>query len=247
MTGRFEGRVALVTGAGSGMGRAITLRLAAEGASVLGIDLDEQRLAETKSLSDGVVDVRQADVAEPQACADAVAASVSQFGRLDVLGNVAGIWWAKHLADVRPEEYRRMMAVNLDAYFFFCQAAVPHLLETGGNIVNIASNAGVQGLPYSAVYCASKGGVVQLTKALAIEFIKSLRVNAIAPAGTNTNLFVGGSFPADPDPDLMGRLGGHRGMAEPEEVAALFAFLASDEARSITGAIYLLDNGLTAY
>jgi NAD(P)-dependent dehydrogenase (short-subunit alcohol dehydrogenase family) len=140
-----------------------------------------------------------------------------------------------------------MMAVNLDAYVFLCQAAVPHLLESGGNIVNVASNAGLQGLPYSAVYCASKHGVVGLTRALAIEFVKSLRVNAIAPAGTNTNLFAGSSFPSDPDPDLMGRLGGHRGMAEPEEVAALFSFLASDEARSVTGAVYTLDNGITSY
>jgi meso-butanediol dehydrogenase/(S,S)-butanediol dehydrogenase/diacetyl reductase len=247
MAGRFDGKVALVTGAGSGMGRAIVLRLASEGATVLGVDIDEGRLAETKSAASGTVSVRQADLADPQACADAVDACVAEHGGLDVLGNVAGIWWAKHLGDVTVPDYRRMMAVNLDAYFFLAQAAVPYLLERGGNIVNIASNAGLQGLPYSAVYCASKGGVVQLTKALAIEFVKTLRVNAIAPAGTNTNLFLGGSFPADPDPELMGRLGGHRGMAEPEEVAGLFAFLASDEARSITGAIYTLDNGITSY
>jgi NAD(P)-dependent dehydrogenase (short-subunit alcohol dehydrogenase family) len=248
MVRRFDGKVALVTGAGSGMGRSITLRLASEGASVYAIDIDEGRLAETKSLAEGTVAARQADLAEPEACRRAVSGCAGEFGRLDVLGNVAGIWWAKHLADVTVEDYRRMMAVNVDAYFFLAQAAMPHLLETGGNVVNIASNAGLQGLPYSAVYCASKGGVVQLTRALAIEFIKAaVRVNAIAPAGTNTNLFLSGSFPADPDPDLMGRLAGHRGMAEPDEVAALFAFLASDEARSITGAIYTLDNGITSY
>jgi meso-butanediol dehydrogenase / (S,S)-butanediol dehydrogenase / diacetyl reductase len=113
--------------------------------------------------------------------------------------------------------------------------------------VNIASNAGLQGIPYSLAYCVSKGGVVQLTRALAVEYLKTpLRVNAIAPAGTNTNLTASVRFPSDVDPDLARRMGGVRGMAEPDEVAALFAFLASDEARSITGAIYTLDNGLAA-
>jgi NAD(P)-dependent dehydrogenase (short-subunit alcohol dehydrogenase family) len=112
--------------------------------------------------------------------------------------------------------------------------------------VNIASNAGIQGVPYSAAYCMSKGGVVQLTRSLAVEFLKTpLRVNAIAPAGTNTNIAAKAGFPADMDGELAGRMAGLRGLAEPEEVAALFAFLASDEARSVTGAVYTIDNGLT--
>jgi NAD(P)-dependent dehydrogenase (short-subunit alcohol dehydrogenase family) len=139
------------------------------------------------------------------------------------------------------------MAINLDACFFLAQAAIPHLLEAGGNIVNIASNAGLQGVPYSAAYCMSKGGVVQLTRALAVEFLKrQLRVNAIAPAGTNTNIATSTTFPADMDGELSRRMAGFRGLAEPEEVAALFSFLASDDARSVTGAIYTIDNGLTA-
>jgi NAD(P)-dependent dehydrogenase (short-subunit alcohol dehydrogenase family) len=145
------------------------------------------------------------------------------------------------------EDYRKVMAINLDAYFFLAQAAIPHLLDTGGNIVNIASNAGLQGVPYSAAYCMSKGGVVQMTRSLAVEFLKTqLRVNAIAPAGTNTNIAAEAIFPADMDPDLAGRMAGLRGLTEPDEVAALFCFLASDEARSITGAVYTIDNGLTA-
>jgi len=112
--------------------------------------------------------------------------------------------------------------------------------------VNIASNAGLQGLPYSAAYCMSKGGVVQLTRALAVEFLKTpLRVNAIAPAGTNTNITSSTAFPPDVDPDLVGRMAGLRGLAEPEEIAALFLFLASDDARSVTGAVYTIDNGIT--
>jgi NAD(P)-dependent dehydrogenase (short-subunit alcohol dehydrogenase family) len=247
MTSRFEGRAALVTGAGSGMGRAITIRLAAEGASVLAADIDGGRLDETRTLASGTVVVKQADVGEPRNCADLVAAAVSEFGRLDVLGNIAGIYVAGHVADMTAEQYRRIMAVNLDAYFFLAQAAIPHLLAANGNIVNIASNAGLQGIPYSAVYAMTKGGVVQLTRALAVEFLKRpLRVNAIAPAGTNTNIGANTTFPADADVELLTRMAGFRGMAEPEDVAALFAFLASDEARSITGSIYTLDNGLTA-
>jgi NAD(P)-dependent dehydrogenase (short-subunit alcohol dehydrogenase family) len=259
VTGRFEGKVALVTGAGSGIGRAVTVRLAGEGAAVLAVDIDADRLGETKGLaggsaesagsagSAGSVAVRQADISDPAACAAAVAACVDEHGRLDVLGNVAGIFLASHATELSVEDYRRVMGVNLDACFFLAQAALPHLLASGGNIVSIASNAGLQGVPYAAAYCMSKGGVVQLTRALAVEYLKTgLRVNAIAPAGTNTNLLASAHFPPDADGDLMTRIGGFRGLTEPDEVAALFCFLASDEARSITGAVYTLDNGLTA-
>jgi meso-butanediol dehydrogenase/(S,S)-butanediol dehydrogenase/diacetyl reductase len=247
MTERFENKVALITGAGSGMGRAITIRLAQEGAAVLAVDIDEDRLEETRKTAPGTVAAWRADLSDPSACAGAVATCIDRFSRLDILGNVAGVYFPNHVSDVSVEQYRRLMAVNLDAYFFLSQAAIPRLLESGGNIVNIASNAGLQGVPYSVIYCMSKGGVIQLTRALAVEFLKSpLRVNAVAPAGTNTNLTLGVQFPAGMDPDLAARMAGFRGMTEPEEVAALFAFLASDDARSVTGAIYTIDNGLTA-
>ena len=243
----FEGKVALVTGAGSGIGRAVARRLTSEGAAVWAVDVDRSGLADTAATAPGEITAHQADLSDPDACTAAVAACVDRYGRLDVLGNIAGIYLAAHTADMPREAYRKVMAVNLDAYFFLAQAAIPHLLTTGGNIVNIASNAGLQGVPYSAAYCMSKGGVVQLTRSLAVEFLKTpLRVNAIAPAGTNTNIAASASFPADMDPDLAARMAGLRGMAEPEEVAALFSFLASDEARSVTGSVYTLDNGLTA-
>ncbi|TDC71819.1 SDR family oxidoreductase [Actinomadura sp. GC306] len=247
MTAPFEGKVALITGAASGIGRAVTIRLAGEGASVLALDVNESGLAETRALATGTVVVRRSDVGDPDACAEAVTACVRELGRLDVLGNVAGIYVAEHTAKMALQQYRRVMAVNLDACFFLAQAAIPHLLESGGNIVNIASNAGLQGVPYSAAYCMSKGGLVQLTRSLAVEFLKTpLRINAIAPAGTNTNIASETTFPPDIDGDLARRMAGMRGLAEPEEVAALFSFLASDDARSVTGAIYTLDNGLTA-
>jgi meso-butanediol dehydrogenase / (S,S)-butanediol dehydrogenase / diacetyl reductase len=247
VTGRFEDKVALVTGAGSGIGRAIALRLSGEGCSVFAVDIDGERLDRMQDSARETVVVHQADLADEDACPSVVAACLERFGRLDVLGNIAGIYIAEHTPKMTREQYRRLMAVNLDAYFFLAQAAIPHLLEAGGSIVNIASNAGLQGVPYSAAYCMSKGGVVQLTRSLAVEYLKTpLRVNAIAPAGTNTGIPATISFPEDIDPDLAGRMAGHRGMAEPEEVAAVFAFLVSDEARSVTGAVYTVDNGLTA-
>jgi NAD(P)-dependent dehydrogenase (short-subunit alcohol dehydrogenase family) len=243
----FEGKSALVTGAGSGIGRAVTLRLVAEGARVLAHDVDEGRLKETNELAGGVLATRVGDVTDPDECKAAVAAAVSELGQLDVLGNIAGIARGEHVGDVTVEQYRRMMGVNIDAYFFLAQAAIPHLLETGGNIVNIASNAGLMGQAYTVVYCMSKGAVVQLTKALAMEFMKTpLRVNAIAPGGVMTNLLLGFAIPEGIDDDLFGRYAGFRELVQPDEVADLFAYVASEKARRIHGAILSIDNGVTA-
>jgi meso-butanediol dehydrogenase/(S,S)-butanediol dehydrogenase/diacetyl reductase len=248
--GRFADKVALITGAGSGIGRATAIRLAAEGASVFGHDVNGEGLAETAatiSAAGGTIETRVGDVTTRAECVDTVAAAVEAFGKLDVLGNVAGIAQSLHVTEMTEEQYRRMVAVNMDAPFFFCQAAIPHLLETRGNIVNIASNAGLMGQAYTVVYCMTKGSIIQMTKSLAMEFVKTpLRVNAIAPGGVNTALSTNFSIPPDIDFDLMTPYMGFRGMAEADEIAALFGFVASDEARSIHGAILSADNGLTA-
>jgi NAD(P)-dependent dehydrogenase (short-subunit alcohol dehydrogenase family) len=128
-----------------------------------------------------------------------------------------------------------------------CQAAIPHLLETGGNIVNIASNAGLMGQAYTVVYCMTKGAVVQLTRSLAMEYVKTpLRVNALAPGGIETNLSASFQIPADVDFGLMARYTGFRAMGHPDDVAALFALVASDEGANIHGAILSTDAGITA-
>jgi meso-butanediol dehydrogenase / (S,S)-butanediol dehydrogenase / diacetyl reductase len=139
------------------------------------------------------------------------------------------------------------MGVNVDGYFFMAQAAIPHLLETDGNIVNVASNAGLMGQAYTVVYCMTKGAVVQLTRALAMEFVKTkLRVNAIAPSGIQTTLSENFHIPPDVDGSLMRPYMGFRPMGSPDDIAAMFAFVASDEARSVHGAILAVDRGVTA-
>jgi NAD(P)-dependent dehydrogenase (short-subunit alcohol dehydrogenase family) len=246
---RYAGRVALVTGAGSGIGRAVALRLAAEGAEVFAVDIDEQAAASTASAAfAGRIHPARYDVRSAQQCRAAVAAAVDRFGRLDILGNVAGIARGEHMVDVTEDGYRQMMSVNVDGYFFMSQAAIPHLLRgDAGVIVNIASNAGLIGQAYTVVYCMTKGAVVQLTKALAMEYLKQpLRVVAIAPGGVETGLVHGYQMPADVDWDLVMRYTGARGLAQPDDIAGLFAFLASDEARNIHGAVVSSDGGMTA-
>ena len=185
--GRFDDKAALITGAASGMGRAVSIRLAAEGASVYAVDVNEDGLAETAAEvveAGGRIETRRCDLSFVAECAEAAAGCVETFGGIDVLGNIAGLSWQDRVADVTEEGWDRMFGVNVKGVFFLTQAALPHLLESGGNIVNIASNAGLMGMAYTAPYCATKGAVVQLTKALAMELAKTpVRVNAIAPGG----------------------------------------------------------------
>jgi NAD(P)-dependent dehydrogenase (short-subunit alcohol dehydrogenase family) len=214
---------------------------------VLGVDINADGLAATKGRAEGVLETRTADLSQPSECRAVIDDAIEKFGQLDILGNIAGIARAEHVVDVTEASYRQMMGVNADAYFFMAQAAIPHIVHEGGVIVNIASNAGLIGQAYTVVYCMSKGAVVQLTRALAMEFMKTpLRVVGIAPGMVNTGLTKGYTMPKDVDWDLVGRYINPRGGTEPETIAAQFAFLASHEAKNIHGAIVSNDHGMTA-
>ncbi len=247
--GRFTDKVALLTGASSGIGRATAVRLAAEGAKVLAVDVNGAGLAEVAAEIEGAggtVVTRTASIAERDECAAAVAHAVEEFGRLDVLGNIAGVSRADHFADLPEENYRQMFAVNVDGPYFLSQAALPHLVESRGNIVNIASNAGLMGTAYTVAYSMTKGAVVQLTRSLAMEVQKTkVRVNAIAPGGVVTGLTNSFHIPDGVDIDLMTPYMGFRGMGEPDDIASLFAFVASDDGRNMHGSILSSDTGIT--
>ncbi|RKT87408.1 NAD(P)-dependent dehydrogenase, short-chain alcohol dehydrogenase family [Saccharopolyspora antimicrobica] len=247
---RYAGRVAVLTGAASGIGRATALRLAAEGAVVHALDMNAAGLEETADLAAGLpgtVRVRVTDVRDRADCFAAIADVVTDSGRLDVLGNIAGIARYEHATQVSEADYRAMMAVNLDGPFFLCQAAIPHLTAHDGNIVNVASTGGLIGQAYTAVYTMSKGALVQLTRSLAVEFMKqNLRINAIAPGAVETPLVTGFAMPDDVDLSLTTNTLTPRPMATADDVAALFCFVASPEARNINGAVLSTDSGVTA-
>jgi len=247
---RFEGKAALVTGAGSGIGRATAERLAREGARVWCADKDAataEATAEAIRQAGGSARAAACDVADASACRASVEAAVRAFGRLDALCNVAGMGIYGHATDLSPEQWSRVIAVNLSGTFYMSQAAIPHLLATRGSIVNMASAAGLVGIAYAAAYCASKGGVVMLTRSLAVEYAaRGLRVNCVCPGGVDTPLTRGIRFPADADPKLLGRMALVPVLAQPDEIAAAVAYLASDEARYVNGAALAIDGGQVA-
>lgn len=255
---RFEQQTALVTGAASGIGRATAERLAREGARVLACDIDEQRLRdEAGKLAAAGLDVTPhlLDVTNAADCAAAVAAAVARFGRLDVLCNIAGTLLVRNFAEITAAEWARVMAINVNGIFHLCQAALPHLLQSKGNIVNIASTAGLVGIPYGVAYSTSKSAVVGLTRALAAEFASAgVRVNAVAPGNVATPMTAVYQTPPGADMALLMRLTPLMktdnpritAAAQPEEIAAAVAFLASAESRFATGTVLAVDGGQTA-
>jgi meso-butanediol dehydrogenase/(S,S)-butanediol dehydrogenase/diacetyl reductase len=248
---RFKGRRALVTGAGSGIGRATAIRLATEGAALFLVDVNEAGSLETADAiksTGGSAHVGVCDVRESASCNQVVADAVDALGGLDVLCNIAGVLHYGVSSEMSDDDWDRVISVNLTGTFFMTRAALPHLREPACAIVNLASAAGLQAVPYGAAYCASKGGVVMLTKSLAVEHAKTgPRINCICPGGVLTPLVANFELPAGADTGLFAHISPRiPTIGQPQEIAAMVAYLASEEARFITGSAFTIDGGQTA-
>jgi meso-butanediol dehydrogenase/(S,S)-butanediol dehydrogenase/diacetyl reductase len=242
--------VALVTGASSGIGAATAIAFAEAGWEVMAAGRDEGRLEEVADVSDSIA-IWTGDLTESDDCGSLIADTIDEFGSLDCLVNSAGVIVRANVADTSDEDWRYTMGINVDAPFYLSRAALPHLLQTTGSIVNIASDWGLKGGDRAAAYCASKGAIVQLTRAMAIDHAREgLRVNAVCPGDIDTPMLTNEADDKDIDLDEFlaqaaeespnGRIG------TPEEVASLILFLASDAATHITGTTIPIDGGGSA-
>lgn len=248
--GDMTGKSALVTGAAAGLGRATALRLARAGADLCLVDVDAQGLdaAANEARSLGVKAIAVAlDLGIADNCRSAVTAALQAFDRLDALCNVAAVFIPCHTTGMSAAAWDKTLAVNLSAPFHLMQAAIPHLLETHGAVVNVTSCAAHTGQAYTAAYCATKAGLSHLTKSLAMEYMhQPIRFNAVAPGGMMTALAAGFRNLQDADQSLIKRYSPLRGMVEIDDVAEMVAFLASDAASGYHGACINIDNGITA-
>ncbi|NYI03517.1 SDR family NAD(P)-dependent oxidoreductase [Allostreptomyces psammosilenae] len=248
----FQGRGVVVTGAGSGIGRAAALQFAREGARVLAADVNAEaaeQVVKAIEADGGTARAVVGDLSDQRVVERVVATAVESFGSLDVLVNNAAVMdRMSALGDTDDEEWERVLRVDLTAPFALTRAALPHLLATGrGAIVFTASEAGLRGSAAGAAYTAAKHGIVGLTKHLAVMYrARGIRANAIAPGGTATGIRVD-ARPDSHGPAVVGSLMGNAGkVSTPEEQAAAIVFLASDAASNINGAILPVDDGWSA-
>lgn len=244
----MSGKTALVTGASGDLGKAIARALVGAGASVCLVDPDAAALqAFAAELGDNAA-VHATEVRGQANCQAAVAAAVAAFGRLDALVNVANVFAPAQCADMAEEDWEATLAVNLSAPFYLIQAALPHLLackgEFGGAVVSVGSCAAFMATPFTAAYTASKAGLVQMTKALAREFIdQPIRINCVAPGSMSVSSGNAAKIPNNVDMSKVQKLS--RNLIDVTEVAAVVAFLASDASAGFHGSCISMDNGIS--
>jgi NAD(P)-dependent dehydrogenase (short-subunit alcohol dehydrogenase family) len=251
---KLEQRIAVITGAGSGIGQAMVRLFAGEGARILAADVNENAAQETARMvteAGGTCRAFAVDVSRPDQVRAMIDQAIAAFGRIDILCNNAGIGSTTDVVECEPDEWDRVMTVNVKSVYLGCKYAIPHMLAQGGGvIVNTASVAGMLGLPKRATYTATKAAVIALTRQVAVEYVEQgIRVNCLCP-GTVDSPWVGRLLQQADDPvaarqalvarQPLGRLG------TPEEIAAAALYLVSDDAAFITGTGLVIDGGLTA-
>lgn len=251
----LTGKVAIVTGGGSGVGAAVTAAFAAVDVTVAVFDIDQESAIRVTTETEGIggrAEYWPVDVADADAVASAVNAVAHEFGRIDILCNSAAVPTQGTVLETAPDQWRQTLGVNLDGPYLCSREVIPHMLEgDGGSIVNIASVQGLASLPDSAAYVASKGGLIALTRAMAVDHSPQIRVNCIAPGSVRTPMLLRGATQLNPDdPEQViaewGRAHPMGRVVEPEEVAEAAVFLASDRSSMITGECVVVDGGLLA-